>query len=470
MKPPLTHILCGFLLPLIPYAGFTQPAIEFASGTGPTGNGSVITNQVVTFQQNLLNPVTGTYTTLSPTVTATFAISNQQYVLPVSQNPNGGDLTFGANVNPSGKIPSAMALYTPMNTISSPQVPDFSSTQDNLGTGMSMADNYATELFTSAMGLYNANLGTNGTYHIANLTITFSAPISYPVIHIVGLGGTYGALGMTTQLQLVTTGVTLSELSGSPEFSVTGGTSIVNTAASPAATTGAGAASGSVLVNGSSVTTLEFEIYLRGDGKTPTWSSANEHTGDAWLIGVSGLNTFVALPIGTTSFTAEPQDHSVDLQWTTATQQNSKYFAIQRSQDGLDWAGIGQVAATDNGDNTPQYNFVDRQPLTGANYYRLQLIDADGASVYSPIRNVNFTGATVAMGWYPNPVHDRLTITSSSTLRSATLITLDGRILQAFVGITSGQSLDLGMYPSGIYFLIIRTTDGQSRVAKIEKN
>jgi hypothetical protein len=55
-------------------------------------------------------------------------------------------------------------------------------------------------------------------------------------------------------------------------------------------------------------------------------------------------------------------------------------------------------------------------------------------------------------------------------LRSATLTTLDGRILQAFVGITSGQSLDLGMYPSGIYFLIIRTTDGQSRVAKIEKN
>ena len=280
MKPPLTHILCGLLLPLIPYAGFTQPAIEFASGTGPAGNGSVITNQVVTFQQNLLNPVTGTYSPLSPTVTATFAISNQQYVLPATQNPNGGALTFGANVNPSGKIPGAMALYSPMNAISNAQVPQFSSTQDNIGTGMSMADNYATELFTSAMGLYNANSSTNGTYYIANLTITFSNPISYPVIHIVGLGGTFGALGMTTQLKLVTAGVTISELSGSPEFSVTGGASIINTAATPTATTGAGAASGSVLVNNSSVTSLVFEIYLRGDGKTPTWSSANEHTGE----------------------------------------------------------------------------------------------------------------------------------------------------------------------------------------------
>ena len=89
MKPLLTNILCGFLLLLIPYAGFAQPAMEFAAGSGPTSNGSVITNQVITFKNNALNPVTGTYTPLVPTTTATFSISNQQYVLPVTQNPNG---------------------------------------------------------------------------------------------------------------------------------------------------------------------------------------------------------------------------------------------------------------------------------------------------------------------------------------------------------------------------------------------
>ena len=160
----------------------------------------------------------------------------------------------------------------------------------------------------------------------------------------------------------------------------------------------------------------------------------------------------------------------MDLQWTTATEQNSNYFVIQRSQDGVNWTSIGQVAAADNSDNTLQYNFVDRQPFTGTNDYRLQMTDDNGASVYSPIRNVNFTGAAIAISWYPNPVHDRLTITSSSTLQSATMITLDGRILQAFDGIASGQSLDLSRYPFGIYFLVIRTTDGQSSVAKIERN
>jgi hypothetical protein len=470
MKPLPIPFLCGFLL-ILPFAGFTQPAIEFASGTGPAGNGSAIANQVVTFQENALNPITGTYIPFSPTVTATFAISNQQYVLPATQNPSGADVSFGANVNPAGKTPSAATIYPAMNYVSAAPATDFSSTQDNVGAGMSMADNYAIELFTSAMGLYNANSPTNGTYYMADLTITFSAPITDPVIHIVGLGGTSGALGLTTQLTLTTAGLTMTELSGSPEFSVTGGgTQIVNTAATPTATTGSGAASGSVLINGNIVTTLTFQLYLRGDGRTPTWSTANEHVGDAWLIGVSGLNTFVALPIGTTSFTAQPQQHSVDLQWTTETQQNSKYFTVERSQDGANWSSIGQVTAAGNSQDLLPYNYVDRLPLTGANYYRLQEVADDGSTAYSPIRNVNFTGAAVAIGWYPNPTHDRLTLRSNSNLQSITLTTLDGHILQSFDGFASGQTVDLSRYPFGIYFLIIRTSDGQSQTAKIERN
>jgi hypothetical protein len=306
---------------------------------------------------------------------------------------------------------------------------------------------------------------------MANLTITFNAPITNPVLHIVGLGGTSGALGFTTQLTLITAGLTMTELSGSSEFSVAGlGAQIINTATSPTSTTGSGAASGSVVVNGSSVTSLTFQIYLRGNGKTPAWSTANEHVGDAWLIGVSAINTFVALPLGTTSFTAQPQQHSVNLEWKTATEQNSGYFTIERSQDGLNWSGIGQVTAAGNSQDLLQYNFVDQKPVTGANYYRLQEVADNGTSVYSAIRNVDFSGAPIAINWYPNPIHDRLTLTSNSDLQSITLTTLDGRILQTVAGSASTQSIDLSRYSFGIYFLIIRTTDGQTQTAKIEKN
>jgi type IX secretion system substrate protein len=472
MKPQITSIRCGILLSLLPLAGFAQtPAIEFANGSGPTTNGSSLANQVITFQDNLLNPTTGTYVPLSSPVTATFAISNQQYILPASQNPNGGDISFGAGNNTTGKLPLPSLLFPTMGSISAPMAAEFSSTPVNIGAGMSMTTNYAVEVYTSVMGLYNANVATNGTYYMADLTITFNVPITNPVLQIVGIGGFSGALGFTTDLTLTTPGLTMTELSGSKELSVTGGgTQIVNTAASPTATTGSGAASGSVLVNGSSVTSLTFQLYVRGDGKTPTWATANEHVGDAWLIGVSAINTMATLPVGMTGFTTQPRGHTVDLQWTTATEQNSKDFVIERSQDGVNWNSIGQVAAAGNSQESLQYNYVDQTPMTGANYYRLQEIAEDGSSVYSEIRSVEFTGTTIAVNWYPNPTHDQVTLTSSSTLQSITLISLDGRILQTAQGFSSGQSVDLSRYPFGIYFLIIRTADGQTQTAKIERN
>jgi hypothetical protein len=138
--------------------------------------------------------------------------------------------------------------------------------------------------------------------------------------------------------------------------------------------------------------------------------------------------------------------------------------------DGANWSSIGQVTAAGNSQDLLQYNYVDQKPVTGVNYYRLQEVSGDGSSVYSTIRNVNFAGTPIVINWYPNPVHDQLTVTSTSTLKSLTLITLDGRILQNIAGPTSNQSIDLSRYSFGIYFLIIRTTDGQTRTAKIEKN
>jgi Secretion system C-terminal sorting domain len=468
MKPLLTHILTRAFLMLLPCAGIAQPAMEFANGSGPATTGSVLTNQAITFKNNALNPTTGTYTTLVPTTTATFSISNQQYTLPASQNPNGSVLSFGANVNGSGKIPTSMSTFSAMNTVSAAPNADFSATQYNVGAGISTSSNYAVELFTSSMGLYNANSPTNGTYYIANLTITFNLPVTDPVIQIVGLGGTFGALGLTSELSLITPGVTMSELSGSSEFSVLM-SSILNTSANPAATTGAGAASGSVLITGT-VSSLTFQIFLHGNGKTPTWSNANEHTGDAWMIGVSAINTYTALPVNTTSFTAEAQNRAVALQWTTATETNSKYFDVQRSADGVNWTNIGQLPAAGNSDNTRQYGFTDLEPEQGANYYRFQLVSDNDAQLYSTIKEVNFSSSSLAISWYPNPVRDRLTITSGDAIKSVTLTTLSGQTLQTAGGFTSGQSIDFSRYPFGIYIVIIRTTSGQTRVARIERS
>jgi hypothetical protein len=452
-----------------------QPTIEFANGSGPSTSGSTTADQVITFQSNLDNPTGNTFSSFSPTTTATFSLSNQQYTLTPAQNSNGADVSFGGTLNTTGASVGSFAQFPTMGAISSPLSTVFTSSESTpTGEGISTTSNYATEVFTSTMGLYNANASTNGTYLMANLTITFSYPITDPVIHIVGLGGTYGAgfhstLGFTTELTLLSSGYTMSELSGSTEMSVTG-TQILNTSATPTGTTGAGAASGSVLVSGTNISQLVFAIYMKGNGGATTWSNGTEHTGDAWLIGVSALNTDIALPLSFTRFTAQAQGNSARLNWATASEENTDHFNVQYSKDGSSWQSVGEVKAAGNSATASNYQFIHANPAPGNNFYRLLAVGISGAINYSDVREVQFADGGLGLSFYPNPVKDRVTITTDGTpLSSVTVLTIDGRTLQQNANFNSGQNIDLSHYPSGMYVLSVRKTDGTTGIIKIEK-
>lgn len=450
-----------------------QSTLEFANGSGPTTNGSTITNQVITFQNNATNPTTNTFVPFIPTTTATFSISNQQYILPTGQNANHGDLSFGGTINASGQTIVPFALTSNMNTVGGASNGNFSASQSNIGTGISVSSNYAVEVFNSAMGLYNASLSTSGRYYIADLTITFNNSINNPVLHLVGLGGSYSigspTLGLTSELELQTSGVTLSKLSGSTELNVTS-TKILNSDNHPTATTGSGAASGSVLVTGNNITSLVFKIYLRGDGGLSAWSTSSAHVGDAFMIGVSALSTAVTLPVTISDFTAAAVAGTTSLQWTTTLEENSDHFDIQHSIDGKSWESIGEVNAAGNSSTLKDYGFVHSSPASGNNYYRLLEVDLDGRSAYSVIRGVSFS-TKVKLTCYPNPTVNSVTIVSdANNLQSVALMSIDGKTLQVNPHFVSGGSFDLSRYPRGMYLLAIRDTEGNAEVAKIQKN
>lgn len=451
-----------------------QPSLEFASGQGPTTNGSSIANQVVTWEGNTNNPTGNTFVPFTPTTTVTFSLSNQQYALNASQSPNGASVSFGGNLNTSSPMIGSAGIYQPMNFISSAPTADFSSVSSTVGQGISMTADYAVELFTSTMGLYDANVATKGRYYMADLTITFSNPATDPVLQLVGIGGYYtsrlGQLGFTTEFDLATAGVTLSEISGSTELNVTA-TSILNSAAHPSSTTGSGAASGSILVTGNNITQLVFHVYLRGDGNNPTWASATEHVGDAWLLGVSEPAPMITLPVQISDFTAIAQGNSTLLQWATASEQNSDHFDVEYSTDGLNWQGIGEVKAAGNSTMPKQYSFVQYGPAAGNDFYRISEVNADGSYSYAPVQEVTFDQPGTGLCYYPNPVRDRVTVTTGSDApRSVTVMTIDGRVLQAVTGFRSGQSIDLSRYPAGLYILQLRDTSGGSQVFKVQKD
>ena len=166
------------------------------------------------------------------------------------------------------------------------------------GTGIDVGSNYAFDLFTTVEPLFTSNVALGGRYYYGNITITFSRPVNSPVLHFVGLGGTTSitnnnvtvSQGYATEFELATTNLTLTRLSGSTELSlISSGTSytIANSASTIAAASGNGAASGSIRVNGSGITSITFRAYIRGDGKGSAWSASDIFTGDRWLLGAS---------------------------------------------------------------------------------------------------------------------------------------------------------------------------------------
>ena len=58
------------------------------------------------------------------------------------------------------------------------------------------------------------------------------------------------------------------------------------------------------------------------------------------------------------------------------------------------------------------YNFVDKQIVPGANFYRLKIVDKDNSFTYSNIIKLNavIKGTTIT-ATYPNPFVDHVTIT-----------------------------------------------------------
>ena len=477
MKPPYplpTMLLLLVSISALQSASAQSTALEFAAGSGPTSFGSTIANQVITFQENTTNPTAWTFSPYSsPTTTATFSLSNQQYTLPASQNANGADVSFGATNNNSSQLITPAKIFPDMASISSPAANDFTAIDypGQTGEGMSMTQNYAISIFNSVEGLYNANAATNGTFYMANLTITFNTPVTNPVIQVVGMGGYAGSEGFSSELTLTTTGVSLSALSGSTGFLVTGD-EILNTSATFSSTTGSGAASGSVLVTGTNITTLTFEVYMKGDGGGTAWSTKTEHAGDEFLIGISLPVTELVLPVTFGGFTAQPQGNAASLSWTTAMEENSSYFNVQASRDGTSWSNIGEVKAAGNSATPENYTFVDNAVASGNNYYRIVEVGLDSSEIYSVVRQLTFGQSTsTVLTYYPNPVRDQVTITMSSTSpQSVTVMSVDGRQLQQNNQFVSGGSIDLSRYSAGVYFLAIRGTAGQVEVVKILKN
>ena len=97
----------------------------------------------------------------------------------------------------------------------------------------------------------------------------------------------------------------------------------------------------------------------------------------------------VVLPLTWLSFTGKQNNYTIDLAWETASEVNTAYFDIERSEDAAAFSGIGRVAATQFPAAVNSYQFSDINPLAGRSFYRLKQVDVNGKITYSKLLQFN---------------------------------------------------------------------------------
>ena len=176
------------------------------------------------------------------------------------------------------------------------------------------------------------------------------------------------------------------------------------------------------------------------------------------------------LPLNLLNLTASAGNDAVLLNWTTSNEVNSSRFVIERSTNGINFQSLGSVNAKGNDARTHTYSFNDAGVLkAGAAtlYYRLQIVDKDGAFAYSKIVPVTLKPYAGLLKAYPNPVKDQLFVlfniqhTTKAQLR---ISDASGKIVYSQLLNTaqnnSAISINVSALSKGIYHVQLITDKG----------
>jgi len=135
------------------------------------------------------------------------------------------------------------------------------------------------------------------------------------------------------------------------------------------------------------------------------------------------------LPVELLRFEAARSGSAAVLDWATATENNNDFFTLERSADGVRFEAIAQVKGAGNSPVEHRYTYVDRKPLGGINYYRLQQTDFDGKTSNSNVVSVRFDDKAATLLLYPNPVSDELTVVLPVSTGVISIMDTDGKVV-----------------------------------------
>jgi len=180
------------------------------------------------------------------------------------------------------------------------------------------------------------------------------------------------------------------------------------------------------------------------------------------------------LPLTFISANAFQQNNQVNIDWTTANENNMKQYNVERSADGNHFVQETVLKAINSSYNN--YHWVDTYPVQGYNYYRLRSTEVDGKINYSGIMKVFVSKDKQVIQVFPNPATannlNLQLINQQPGLYEIRLINSFGQTFMTrsiqYSGSSSIENLKPGQsIPKGIYQLEIKTPGGEKKVISV---
>jgi hypothetical protein len=173
-------------------------------------------------------------------------------------------------------------------------------------------------------------------------------------------------------------------------------------------------------------------------GNAPVTSLTLRPSDNKLLAGTHGYGMWYAMlslpvvPVTLIEFKGTLQDKNILLQWTTSAEYNNKHFELEKSLDGINFRKIVTIPASGNSTSIRNYNYLDREPLTEKNYYRLRSVDIDNRYKLSNTVLIKPPGLQQDIQVLGNPFRDNITVRfvkAAGANGQLRLIDLNGRVV-----------------------------------------
>jgi len=222
----------------------------------------------------------------------------------------------------------------------------------------------------------------------------------------------------------------------------------------------------------------DTEITIPGLSAITDYDYACEAVSNKGRSGYTATQTFTTaggpLPVNGLDISVKRQGANVLVNWSTQSEQNSAYFDIERSYDGINFTKIGQVLAAGFSTNLRSYLFTDINAPKSLLFYRLKMVDAGAAYKLSPVRIVNKTDGSIQdFLLYPNPAisYVNIALTEAAAKELQVQVTNQMGQMVKMIRVSAGTQLiklDISNLPKGVYAVTIAGNPGE-QVKKLIK-